>query len=97
MPESVFEELKSISLKLPHQNGKLVSVTLDVSSFERRFVPTSRCGSVVDLETIHGTIMLDDNQLLVTEEFVEKMIERGYDLQDDVPISVDGGRRNNKS
>ncbi|CAE6972572.1 unnamed protein product [Symbiodinium natans] len=93
MPEKVFEELKSLTLQLPHQNGELVSVTLDVSSFERRMVPTSRCGSVVDLETIHGSIMLDDTELLVTEEFVLKMNSRGYDLQEDVPLAVDGGRR----
>ena len=94
MPDEAFEELKSVSLNLPHQNGETVKVALDISSYERRMVSTSRCGSLVDLETIHGTLMLDDAELFASVDFVEKMNSRGYDIDDETPLaSADGARR----
>ncbi|CAE7823711.1 unnamed protein product [Symbiodinium sp. CCMP2592] len=94
MPDDAFEELKSVTLSLPHQNGEQVKVALDILSYERRMVPTSKCGSVVDLETIHGVLMIDDSEISASLDFVEKMNSRGFNIDDDGPLlAVDGARR----
>ncbi|CAJ1431981.1 unnamed protein product [Effrenium voratum] len=94
LPEEAFEELKSVTLNLPHQNGEVIKVVLDVNGFNRRFVVTSRCGSVVDLDTIHGQLTLDDTQLFASTDFVEKMNTRGFNMDEDAGLMVtDTGRR----
>ena len=43
---------------------------------------------MVDLETIHGDLTVDDSEVSVTTEFVQKMNARGFKLEMGVGLGV---------
>ncbi|CAE7309791.1 unnamed protein product [Symbiodinium pilosum] len=56
LPDASFKELKSLTLK--DNSGRALKVT--ITSFQRLYLRSSKCGSVIHLSGDHGRLTLDD-------------------------------------
>lgn len=89
-PDSVLNELKS--LKLTNLQGD--SVTLNVVGWLRKRQHGSKCGSVVNVNTLRGSFTLDDYDIILSADLRTSLLEEGFTVIEDEDLSAGvGGRR----
>jgi len=76
LPDSTFKELKAVTLK--NQSGTH-SLAVNIVSFQRVRLRTSRCGSVVRLKGTQGTLTLDDYEMSADAEMEQYIAEAGME------------------
>jgi len=89
LPDIAFKELKSLTLKdnLGH------SLKVNINSFTRLTLKSSRCGSVIQLDCTQGRLTLDDYEMTADAVFEGFLKDAGMEgLFEDGPVSGFGRR-----
>eukprot|EP00929_Paragymnodinium_shiwhaense_P118421 TRINITY_DN90342_c0_g1_i1.p1 TRINITY_DN90342_c0_g1~~TRINITY_DN90342_c0_g1_i1.p1 ORF type:complete len:1316 (+),score=338.31 TRINITY_DN90342_c0_g1_i1:96-4043(+) len=73
LPDTTFKELKSLTLKDTSDHTLKITIT----SFQRLKLRTSKCGSVVHLNSPDGRITLDDYEMTADDKMQEYVKEAG--------------------
>jgi len=87
LPDDIFHELKSLQMNLL---SKVLEVK--IAGFQRVPVRSSKCGSVVHLQTPYGRLTLDDLTLSADAVFVKYLQEIGLEDAFDI-VGIGFGRR----
>lgn len=74
MATDTYKELKSVTLV---DDEKGVSLGLPIQGFRRTQLRTSKCGSVVRLETLHGELTIDDFDIFADARLQKHVISVG--------------------
>ena len=71
MTQENLASLENVAIQMYDEGGELVKNIVKVTSFSRRILRSSKCGTVVDFQTTWGMLMLDDYDLHATETFLK--------------------------
>ena len=86
VPDEFLNELKQ--LKLSNVNKE--SITLPITSYSRKITSNSKCGTLLIFETAHGSLHLDDFDIVLSETLKGFLRESDFDFSESMTAS---GRR----
>eukprot|EP00931_Biecheleriopsis_adriatica_P002013 TRINITY_DN10262_c0_g1_i2.p1 TRINITY_DN10262_c0_g1~~TRINITY_DN10262_c0_g1_i2.p1 ORF type:complete len:1018 (+),score=186.30 TRINITY_DN10262_c0_g1_i2:264-3056(+) len=86
VPDEFLNELKQ--LKLSNVNKE--SITLQITSYSRKITSNSKCGTLLIFETAHGSLHLDDFDIVLSETLKGFLRESDFDFSESMTAS---GRR----